>query len=146
MRLYFTELKENKLNDMPLDKCVTAFKNYMFLISLDGVYKTVKNNNSLSKMTYIDKSAEEIKIDKWNVLVDKSQQSLTDNMWRIPYDYKVVNVQEETYMLREKSDLKFIILRTIETKTIVDYYFSFNGDVDNFSFKEDIRTFLSDIK
>jgi len=146
MRLYFKELKENKINDMPLDKCINTLNNYMILISLDGVYKTTKNAGYLTKINYIDANVEEIKIDNWNVLVDHSQQSICDNMWKIPYDYKVVNIQEETYVLREKSELKFIILRTLETKKIIDFYFNFNGNIDNFSFKEDILTFLSEIK
>lgn len=146
MRLYFKELKENKINDMSLDKCVMKMNNYMLLISLDGIYKTTKNSHCLTKINYIDKNVEEIKVGNWNVLVDNSQQMSTDGVLRIPYEYNVINIQEETYMLREKSELKFIIIRSLETKKIIDFYFNFNGDVDNFSFKEDILTFLSDIK
>jgi hypothetical protein len=100
----------------------------------------------LTKLTYIDNNAEEVKIDKWRVFIDKSKQTLTNDIWRIPYEYKIAKVHEETYVLREKSELKFIILRNTDTKSIMDFYFTFEGDIENFSFKEDILTFLSEIK
>ena len=100
----------------------------------------------LTKITYIDNNAEEVKIDKWRVFIDTSKQTLTNDNWRIPYEYKIAKVHEETYLLREKSELKFVILRNIETKNIMDFYFTFEGDIENFSFKEDILTFLSGIK
>jgi hypothetical protein len=146
MRLYFVELKENQIKFMPLDKFIKKIKEYTFLISLEGVYKTVKTTDSLTKVTYIDSTAQEVIIDKWRVLVDNSRQTLTDNVWKIPYEYISVRVYEESYTLREKSNLKFIILRNKETDKIVDFYFVFDGDINNFSFKEDILTFLSEIK
>ena len=146
MRLYFVDLKENQIKQMPLSQCIKNIKDYTFLISLEGVYKTVKTSDSLTKITYIDNNAEEVKIDKWRVFIDTSKQTLTNDNWRIPYEYKIAKVHEETYVLREKSELKFVILRNIETKNIMDFYFTFEGDIENFSFKEDILTFLSGIK
>ena len=146
MRLYFIDLKENQIKHMPLEKYIKNVKEYSFLISLEGVYKTIKTSDSLTKLTYIDNNAEEVKIDKWRVFIDKSKQTLTNDIWRIPYEYKIAKVHEETYVLREKSELKFIILRNTDTKSIMDFYFTFEGDIENFSFKEDILTFLSEIK
>ena len=146
MKIYFTDLKENDIMYMPLNKCVKTFINYRLLFSLDGIYKIVKSDSFLTKLTNDDKSIEETTIDKWNVLIDNSTQKLTSNMWNLPYVHKILNIHEETYILREKSDLKFIILRNMETEKIIDYYFIFNGDIDNFSFKEDMLTFLSEIK
>ena len=146
MRLYFIDLKENQIKQMPLEKYIKNVKEYSFLISLEGVYKTIKTSDSLTKLTYIDNNAEEVKIDKWRVFIDKSKQTLTNDIWRIPYEYKIAKVHEETYVLREKSELKFIILRNTDTKSIMDFYFTFEGDIENFSFKEDILTFLSEIK
>jgi hypothetical protein len=146
MRLYFIDLKENQIKQMPLEKCIKNVKEYSFLISLEGVYKSIKTSDSLTKLTYIDNNAEEVKIDKWRVFIDKSKQTLTNDVWRIPYEYKIAKVHEETYVLREKSELKFIILRNTDTKSIMDFYFTFEGDIENFSFKEDILTFLSEIK
>jgi len=146
MRLYFIDLKENQIKQMPLEKYIKNVKEYSFFISLEGVYKTIKTSDSLTKLTYIDNNAEEVKIDKWRVFIDKSKQTLTNDIWRIPYEYKIAKVHEETYVLREKSELKFIILRNTDTKSIMDFYFTFDGDIENFSFKEDILTFLSEIK
>jgi hypothetical protein len=146
MRLYFIDLKENQIKQMPLEKYIKNVKEYSFLISLEGVYKSIKTSDSLTKLTYIDNNAEEVKIDKWRVFIDKSKQTLTNDVWRIPYEYKIAKVHEETYVLREKSELKFIILRNTDTKSIMDFYFTFEGDIENFSFKEDILTFLSEIK
>ena len=146
MRLYFIDLKENQIKQMPLEKYIKNVKEYSFLISLEGVYKTIKTSDSLTKLTYIDNNAEEVKIGKWRVFIDKSKQTLTNDIWRIPYEYKIAKVHEETYVLREKSELKFIILRNTDTKSIMDFYFTFEGDIENFSFKEDILTFLSEIK
>ena len=146
MRLYFIDLKENQIKQMSLEKCIKNVKEYSFLISLEGVYKTIKTSDSFTKLTYIDNNAEEVKIGKWRVFIDKSKQTLTNDIWRIPYEYKIAKVHEETYVLREKSELKFIILRNTDTKSIMDFYFTFEGDIENFSFKEDILTFLSEIK
>ena len=146
MRLYFVELKENQIQNMPLDKCIKTIKEYIFLISLDGIYKTVRTADSLVKMTYIDKSAKEVKIDMWNVLIDNTEPDLKEDLCRLPYDSVTVKVYEETYILRDKSNLKFIILRQQQTEKIIDFYFVFEGDIENFAFKEDILTFLSDIK
>ena len=146
MRLYFVDIKENQISNMPLEQCIKTIKEYTFLISLDGIYKVVRTNDCLVKLTYIDKSAKEVKIDNWNVLIDYTEPHLKDNLWRLPYDSIPVKVYEETYILREKSNLKFIILRQQQTEKIIDFYFVFNGDIENFAFKEDILTFLSDIK
>jgi len=146
MRLYFTDLKENNIMCMRLDKCVKTFINYVLLISLDGIYTITNSDCFLTKIINEDKAFEKTKIDKWNVLIDNSTQTLTCNMWNLPYEHKIINIHEETYMLREKSDLKFIIIRNMETEKIINYYFIFNGDIDNFTFKEDILTFLSEIK
>lgn len=146
MRLYFIELKENQIKSMPLDRCIKRIKEFTFLISLDGVYKTVKTSDSLVKLTYIDKSAKQTKINDWDVLIDNTAVDLKDNLWRLPYDCIPVKVYEETYLLRDKSDLKFVILRQQQTGNIIDFYFTFDGDIENFAFKEDILTFLSDIK
>lgn len=103
MRLYFVDLKENQIKQMPLAQCIKNIKDYTFLISLEGVYKTVKTSDSLTKITYIDNNAEEVKIDKWRVFIDTSKQTLTNDNWRIPYEYKIAKVHEETYLSRNQN-------------------------------------------
>jgi hypothetical protein len=146
MHLYFLKINEGQI-DKIISECSIQIREVFYMIfSLDGIFKLSQDANVLYKMNCKDTRVEYSNICGFDVAIDKSEIDYTTISYQIPFKHIQKRVASETYLLRAKSDLKFIVMRDLDNNKILDYYFSFNGCINNALFKEDVLTFLSKIK
>lgn len=146
MRFYFQKLNSEHIDNI-ISECSIQVRDVFYLIfSLDGIYKLSPSTNVLYKMNCIDHEIEYSNICGFDAVVDKSEIEYSAVSFQIPFKHIQKRVASETYLLRDKADIKFIVLRDLDNNKVLDFYFSFNGCTNNVLFKEDMLTFLSKIK
>ena len=124
----------------------TASEPYYSIFSLDGIFKLSPEKNILYKLYCNDSNIEYSNICGYDAIIDNSEITYSNISYQIPFNHISKRFVRETYLLREKSELKFIVLKDLDDDKVLDFYFVFDGCMKNVLFKEDMLTFLSKIK
>lgn len=150
MRIYLEHFNYQNINFNNLNKCNKEERNQIEIYSDEGIY--LIENDRLYKLKLMDGNIErsENYINNINLLIDKTiikkQQNIVSHV-------SMNNIKRELklyyYKLREKSPLRLVL--TYENGLLVDMYFMLfetyaaysAADMDNFSIKEDMNSFLN---
>lgn len=146
-RIYFQNITVKHVNDVTSGCLVVKKELYHYIFSQSGLFKLNPETNILYKMECKDENIEYSNICGFDVVIDNSDIRYTNINYQIPFNHIQKKFVQETYLLREKSELKFLVLKDLDDKNnVLDFYFVFDGCMKNVLFKEDMLTFLSKIK
>ena len=139
----------NKLNTQhkileKLHKYYYKEKTYSLFFSEKGIFTL--ENGEIYKINITDNPVN--KRDKYfkdyNLWTDSSKIQKKNNIQQLPFHYLTKKIKEMHYRLHENATMTFCI--ELSDNKISNYYFLTNEDIDNFSIKKDIVTFLSLLK
>lgn len=112
-----------------------------WILTNEGLYKYVKNNLFKYKL---DLTIEDTPEKYGDIMVRNMSWKKYSEEWNIPLSHDIVKIKKVKYKVHEKSSTAFII-EYMENE-IHDYYFESVENIDNYSLKEDINSFLSMLK
>ena len=146
MKLYVKNLDFRDFKKMKiLEKCIKKKKEFCLIHTQEGVFRIDFGTNDMQKIKFIDKYNDSIQINKWDCIVDHSQTEYISEIYQIPIVHSVEKIIEETYTLRDKSPLKFVVFKYENDQTLRDFYFICYEDINNELIQEDFLSFLSEI-
>ena len=108
-------------------------KQGLFALENGEMYKINITDNHVIKRNNYHKD--------FNLWVDSSKIQKKNNIQQLPFQYVTKKIKEMHYRLHENATMTFCV--ELSDNKICDYYFLTNEDIDNFSIKKDIVTFLS---
>jgi hypothetical protein len=112
-----------------------------WILTNEGFYKYTKNNLFKYKL---DLTNEDTPEKYGDIMVRNISWKKHSEEWNIPLSHDIVKIKKVEYKLYNKSSTSFII-EYMENE-INDYYFESVENIDNYSLKEDINSFLSMLK
>ena len=80
----------------------------------------------------------------FDLWVDSSNTVKEKSVQQLPFDYYVSKVKEQHFRLHENATMTFCI--ELSNNKIHNYYFLTDENIENYSIKKDIVTFLSVLK
>ena len=80
-------------------------------------------------------------LDLWT---DTTKIIKNNEIQQLPYNYIIKKIKELHFLLHENATITFCV--QLSDNKITEYFFLTNEDIDNFSIKKDIVTFLSLLK
>ena len=147
VRIYFQNISEKHIGDIISECSVIQKEQCYFIFSLDGIFKLTPDTETLYKMECNDGELQYNNICGFEAVIDTSETKYSNTSYQIPFNHTQKKIVNETYLLREKSLLKFVVIKDLDDKNkVLDFYFVFDGCMKNVLFKEDMLTFLSKIK
>ena len=109
MKIYianFTpKINENTL--LKLEKLYNKVKNYKDIYSQDGIFRI--ENNIIYKLIPEDYPIENFEYNNINFLLDKSKHIFRKDIYCIPYNHIVYNIQQIEYKFDSKSKISLIL-------------------------------------
>lgn len=138
MKYYIADIKVFDIEKMKLSSCIKKERNYTLIFSLSGIFRIDKNK--FQKLNHKHKQINHIKLNNLNILEDLSEITYSD-VSQMPTEHFSKKIKEETYTMREKALLKFIIVKNNEE--IIDFYFESEELISNPLIMEDLESFLS---
>jgi hypothetical protein len=145
MKIYVDNLDMRDFKKIKiLDSCIKKTAEFFLLYTQEGIFRIDSGTNNMQKMNFIDKHCEHIQIKEWKCIVDHSNTEYISEIYQIPILYSTEKIIEETYTLRDKSPLKFVVLK-YDNLLLRDFYFICHEDIKNELIQEDFLSFLSDI-
>jgi len=145
MKIYINNLdfKDFKKINI-LERCIKKENKLFFIYTDEGIFRIDYGTNDLQKLNFIDKHNECVQIKQWECIIDHSVTEYVSEIYQIPIVYGVEKITEETYILRDKSPLKLVVLK-YDNQLLRDFYFICHEDIKNELIQEDILSFLSEI-
>lgn len=145
MKIYVDNLDMRDFKKIKiLDSCIKKVTDFFLIHTQEGIFKIDAGTNDLQKMNLIDKPCEHIQIKQWECIVDNSKTEYISDIYQIPIVYSIEKITEETYTLRDKSPLKFVVQK-YDNLLLRDFYFVCYEDIKNELIQEDFLSFLSGI-
>ena len=151
MRIYIPDFipKINETIQKSLDVLHKKVINYKDIYSDDGIFRI--QNNIIYQLIPEDGSIESFEHNNINFLLDKSKYIFRKNIYCIPYNHIVYNVQHIEYKLDPKSKISLIMEysggdpHTLPTASGIatDIYFYTNEENLNLNFKNNILEYFS---
>ena len=108
----------------------------MFHLENKEIYKLNITDGEISKKHKFYKD-----IDLW---IDSTKFTKNSNIQQLPYDYYSKKIKELHFRLHENATITFCV--ELSDNKISNYYFITNENIENYSMKKDIVTFLSLLK
>lgn len=110
MKLYPDKMKISNIDNKKINK-LEPYKQKQYInntfYSREGIFKYF--NNQLYQLYPVDYDSFSIKLQKENIIVDKSYLKKTNIHYQIPYDYFLDSVEETQFKISSKSNLTLII-------------------------------------
>ncbi len=127
-----------------LNKYYYKEKKYTYLYSENGIYCMEKDE--IYKLNTTDTEIEKKNgyYEDFDLWIDSSKIIKEKDIQQIPYDYYLHKVKELHFRLHENATMTFCI--ELSDNKISNYYFLTDENIDNYSIKKDIVTFLSVLK
>lgn len=145
MKIYVDNLDMRDLKKMKiLDGCIKKKSEFFLIHTQEGIFRIDSGTNDMQRMNFIDKHCERIQIKQWECIVDYSNTEYISEIYQIPIVYSVDKIIEETYILRDKSPVKCVVLK-YDNLLLRDFYFVCHEDIKNELIQEDFLSFLSEI-
>lgn len=139
MRYYLKEHK-NKNIKHKLVSYKKEINKEKWILTHEGLYKNVNNDLLKFKVKFNNYPIQQNKF----LISSNFDWMKTDISYNIPILHKIIDIDIIKYKLHPKSNTTFIIEQI--NSELSDYYFIGNKDIDNYSFNEDINSFLSILK
>lgn len=145
MKIYIENLHLDELKN--LDKLIKKTIEYQFIYSENGIYKI--ENNKIIQLIPNDISLEKYNNDNLNFIIDYSYYNYNKNIYHIPFNHIIDNIEENNYKLNNLSKISLIIEYNVtESK---DYnkkkiYFSTNEKKFDKNLKNNIIEYISLLK
>jgi len=134
---YYTDIDNIKNLKIKFKPYLIQKNKEKWILTQEGIYKYFKNQLFKFKLAFCDDD----KLQTGDVVSSNFKWVKYDNAYNIPVLYTIIDVDTEKYKLHPKSSTTFIIEKM--DGGINDYYFESNEQIDNYSLKEDINSFLS---
>jgi len=144
MKIHTKIIKKKHSNLERLDTYFYKSKEVTYLYSHEGIF--IIDGNTIGKCSIIDHPITEKPnyFQDETLLVDPSVIKIDYTNQQIPYSHEIIKKREMNYRLRENAMITFRI--ELVDNEIFDYYFITKENIDNYSIKTDIDTFLSLLK
>ena len=108
----------------------------IFSLNKDGLYKhNIIDGNIIKRNNYYN---------DYSLWTDTTKIVKNNEIQQLPYNYVIKKIKELHFRLHENATITFCI--QLSDNKITEYFFLTNEDIDNFSIKKDIVTFLSLLK
>lgn len=137
MRIYVSDTDYKKYDNLNKYYYKTINKQYFY--TDEGIF-TLYNHN-ITKQLPVDIEIEKFSFDNYNFIIDKSYLENVEQVFQLPYEHYIINVESKYYTLRKNANIKLVI--EYVNKKYHDFYFETNEDIRDYMIKEDILTFLS---
>ena len=119
-------------------------KKYTYLYSENGIF--CMENDQIYKLNIVDGEIEKKNkyYEDFDLWVDSTKTVKEKSIQQLPFDYYVSKVKEQHFRLHENATMTFCI--ELSNNKINNYYFLTDENIENYSIKKDIVTFLSVLK
>ena len=119
-------------------------KKYTYLYSENGIF--CMENDQIYKLNIVDGEIEKKNdyYENFDLWIDSSNIIKEKDLQQIPSNYYLQKIKELHFRLHENATMTFCI--ELSDNKISNYYFLTDENIDNYSIKKDIVTFLSVLK
>ena len=142
MRIYIPEVAVTRLEEERITEHYNKSLTTRLIISTDGIMKV--KDNEISRLRIRDTLVTETSIGEFKVLLDNSKWEFDESWFQIPTDHTHETTIKKEYILR-KDALVTLVVEERNRKN-VDFYFSTDKDIDMMGIRDDILTFLLQLK
>jgi hypothetical protein len=142
MRIYIPEVAVARLEEKRIEEYYNKSRTTRLIISTDGILKV--KDNEISRLRIRDIRVTETIVGKFKVLLDNSKWEFDESWFQIPTEHTHETTIKKEYILR-KGALVSLVVEERDRKN-VDFYFSTDKDIEMMGIREDILTFLSQLK
>jgi hypothetical protein len=142
MRIYIPEVAVARLEEKRIEEYYNKSRTTRLIISTDGILKV--KDNDISRLRIRDIRVTETIVGNFKVLLDDSKWEFDESWFQIPTEHTHETTIKKEYILR-KDALVCLVVEEINRKN-VDFYFSTDKDIDMMGIRDDILTFLSQLK
>lgn len=140
MKIYIEKLVIHNL-----DNLIKKTIKYQIIYTIDGIYK-IQNHNIVQLIP------NDIAIEKYNnnnidFIIDNSYYEYKKNVYHIPYNHRLCNIEENEYKLNKNSNISLIIEYNNQTNLKkfdqTNIYFSTNEKILDKNLKDNIIEYIS---
>ena len=142
MRIYIPEVAVARLEEKRIEEYYNKSRTTRLIISTDGILKV--KDNEISRLRIRDIRVTETIVGKFKVLLDDSKWEFDESWFQIPTAHTHETTIKKEYILR-KGALVSLVVEERDRKN-VDFYFSTDKDIEMMGIRDDILTFLSQLK
>ena len=142
MRIYIPEVAVSRLEEERIVEHYNKSQSISLIISADGIFRV--KDNEISRLKIRDIQVTETSIGKFKVLLDNSRWEFDEYWFQIPTEHTHETTIKKEYILREGALVSLIVEE--RNRENVDFYFSTNEDIEMLGIRDDILTFLSQLK
>jgi hypothetical protein len=142
MRIYVPEFPVSKLNEERIAEKRDVSCRESLIISTSGIFRI--KDDDIMRLKIRDVRVTETNVGNFRVLLDSSKWEFDEPWCQIPVEHThEISIRKE-YILRKGALVKLVIEERNQKNT--DFYFSTDEDIGVFGVREDILTFLSQLK
>ena len=142
MKIYIPDVAVSRLKEERIAEYYKKSRSTSLIISTDGISKI--KDSEISRLRIRDVHVTETSIGKFKVLLDNSKWEFDESWFQIPTEHINETTIKKEYILRKGALVSLIVEeRNMEN---VDFYFSTNEDIEMMGIRDDILTFLSQLK
>ena len=142
MKIYIPEVAVSRLKEERITEYYKKSRSTSLIISTDGILKI--KDSEISRLRIRDVHVTETSIGMFKVLLDNSKWEFDESWFQIPTEHINETTIKKEYILRKGALVSLIVEeRNMEN---VDFYFSTNEDIEMMGIRDDILTFLSQLK
>lgn len=145
MKIYFKNITidENTLNKIDIYKKHIYTNNFIY--SQEGVFQI--KNNKIMKVKSNDKTLIYDNFEEHEIIVDNSYFQNHHEVYQLPYEHLNLIQTKYIYKLRDKAPISLEVIKN-SNNDIEYFYFNIHNEecisiLENYSYKEDIISFLS---
>jgi len=142
MRIYVPGIPVSKLDVQRIAEHHNKSRSVSLVISASGILRV--NDDEISRLKIRDTNVTEANIGKFHVILDNSKWEFDEPWCQIPTEHIHETTIKKEYILR-KGALVSLVVEGRDHKN-VDFYFSTDQDINMLGIREDIVTFLSQLK
>tara|TARA_R110002072_G_scaffold280526_1_gene442918 strand:+ start:979 stop:1413 length:435 start_codon:yes stop_codon:yes gene_type:complete len=142
MKIYIPDIIISRVNEERIAEYYKKSGSTSLIISTDGILKI--KDSEISRLRIRDVHVTESSIGTFRVLLDDSKWEFDESWFQIPTEHIHETTIKKEYILRKGALVSLIVEeRNMEN---VDFYFSTNEDIEMMGIRDDILTFLSQLK
>ncbi len=142
MRIYIPEVAVSRLEEKRIVEHYSKSRSTSLVISANGIFRV--KDDEISRLKIQDVHVTETSIGKFRALIDNSKWEVDEPWFQIATEHTHETTIKKEYIFREGARVNLIVEE--RNGKNVDFYFSTNEDIDMLGIREDILTFLSQLK
>lgn len=142
MRIYVPEIAVSMLQKERISEYYNKSQSTSLIISADGIFRV--EDNEVSRLKIRDSHVTRDRVGEFDVLLDNSKWEFDESAFQIPTEHIYETTIKKEYILREGALVSLIVEEINGENT--DFYFSTNEDIEMLGIRDDILTFLSQLK